>query len=476
MNGGAVTDDKLPFPDSRERPSDWRGPRAWLLPRPDMAVAWLEVIVITLVAIGVAWYADPRDPLHVRSQFPWPWFASVLVALRYGPVQGVASALLLMVSWYLLSPGAGTEPIPKYHFLGGLLLTLICAEFSGAWRLRLRRMFELNRYLDDRVERVTRRLYLLRLSHDRLEQELLSRPTTMRDAIVQLRERLVDAREPGPLPGAQMVLSFLAQHCQLEAAALYSLSQDDEEKLQRVARLGPAVELTAQDPLLAYVLDRGELAHVQAEGLAEHVATPQLLVAPITTSDGRLLGVLSVSRMPFFALNQDTLQLLDVLLGAYADTVVIGPGRAAVRDALPDATDEFAEELARLVRVARDFGIDSRVVAFAFGDHPLALDVQGHILRGRRAPDIAWTPVRPQLRAALVVLLPIASDATVDGYLVRTEASLRETFGGGFSELRVRAQPIALLGGEAPSALARALQAPPLAPSPTSGNVAPLPA
>ena len=452
-----MADDRL-IPDTRERPSDWRGPRAWLMPQPDLAVAWLEIIVITLVAIAIAWFSDPKDPLHIRSQFPWPWLAPVLVALRYGPIQGVASALLLLLSWYVLTPGSGDEAFPKFHFLGGLLLVLICAEFSSAWRLRLRRMFELNRYLEDRVERVTRRLYLLRLSHDRLEQELLSQPTTMRDAIVQLRERLADARGPGQLPGAQTILQFLAQHCQLEAAALYTVSQDGERRVERVARLGPAADLTPGDPLLDYVLERGELAHVQADGIAENAATPQLLVAPITTSDARLLGVLSVSRMPFFALNQDTLQLIDVLLGAYADAVVIGPGRLAVRAMLPDVSDEFGEELARLIRVERNFNIDSRIVVLTFGEHAYTFDAQALILRGRRAPDVAWSPARAHLKSALVMLLPIAGAATVEGYLLRTESALRDTFAGGFAELRIRVVTITLSDPEPLGALARALQ------------------
>jgi polysaccharide biosynthesis protein PelD len=451
--------DERVIPESRERPSDWRGPRAWLMPQPDPAVAWLEILVIMLVAVGIAWLADPKDPLHIHSPFPWPWFAPVVIALRYGAVQGVASSLVLLVSWYLLTPGSLSAVFPKFHFLGGMLLVLVCAEFSSAWRLRLRRTFELNRYLEDRVERVTRRLYLLRLSHDRLEQELLSQPTTMRDAIVRLRERLIDARGPGPLPGAQLMLQFLAQHCQLEAAALHTVSPGGS--VHRVARLGPAADLNEGDPLLRYVLERGELAHVQAEGVAEHAATPQLLVAPITTSDARLLGVLSVSRMPFFALNQDTLQLIDVLLGAYADALASSPERGAISSVLSDISDEFAEELARLMRIEREFSIDSRMVVFTFGEHPFALDAYNHIMRTRRAPDLAWIPVRAHLRSAMVVLLPIARAATVEGYLLRTEAGLRETFAADFAQLRIRTVTIALSDPEPVALLARALAAPP---------------
>lgn len=438
------------------------GGRRWMLPRLSSSTAWIEMLGLTAVALVLGYLADPADPLHTKSQFPWTWFAPVLIALRYGALFGLASAAILIGAWYALTPNSLSIDLPKLQVLGGLLLTMVCGEFSAAWRLRLRRTTELSSYLDDRVERVTRQLYLLRLSHDRLEQELLARPTTMRDALAQLRARFSSSGAPGgrELQGAEAFLQFLAQHCQLEVAAIYASDGESPPAFGRVARLGAAPELLSGDPLLQHVLDTGELAHVQTEGLDRNLPTQYLVMCPIQTSDKRLLGVAAVSRLPFFALNQDQLQLMRVLCGAYADTVAFNPEIERVRAALPDVSDEFADEFVRLVRVERDSSIASHLVVMIFGDSSVAPDAHQLVLRQRRAPDVVWTPAPlagTNERAVFVNLLPISGSATVEGYLVRTEAALRENFGLGLQELHIRTYTIPLSDADPIAALVRAL-------------------
>ena len=318
---------------------------------------------------------------------------------------------------------------------------------------------------DDRVERVTRQLYLLRLSHDRLEQELMSRPTTMRDALAQLRAQLRGLRGDrarARLPGAPEVLQFLAQHCQLEQAAIYAIdnaapSADGVPTFTRAAVLGTPPALQPDDPLLAYVLDSGELAHVQVEGLTESLPTQQIVVCPIQTSDKRLLGVLAVNRIPFFALNTEQLQLMRVLTGAYADGVVMTPALLAIQRALPDAPEDFADELARAERIQREFAISSHIVVMLFGDVPLAQDAFQLVLRQRRAPDVVWTPTRAEHKAVFVNLLPVSGTAAVEGYLVRTENAIRENFATDLQTLRVRSFTISLADPDPAAALSRVL-------------------
>lgn len=412
-------------------------PRAWLLPRPGGVAAGIETAVITLVALGLGLLVDPADPLNTRAGFPWVWFAPVLVALRYGVVPGMASAAGLIAVWYGFHFDKAVET-PKFLFLGGLLMTLVCGEYGAAWRNRLRQATAVSAYLEERVARVTRQLYLLRLSHERLEQELLSQPTTLREALVQLRTRLVAATDTSPIPGAESLLAFLAQQCQLEAAALYASDGADRPTFTRVATIGDPPPLAPDDPLLGFALEEGTVAHLRSDAIVSAVTTPHIAIAPVLTGNGRLLGVLAVSRLPFFALNQDTLQLLAVLLGAYADTIVGRAAARAIATRLPEAPEEFTDELARLLRVQRDHGVDSHLVVMRFGDGDRAIEAREAIVRQRRSPDVAWSPRLPGGRAAFINLLPVSGTASVEGYLLRTEAALREAFAAGFADLGIR--------------------------------------
>jgi hypothetical protein len=54
------------------------------------------------------------------------------------------------------------------------VLTLLCGQFAEVWNARSRRLRGVNAYLEERLTMLTKNHFLLRLSHERLEQDLLS--------------------------------------------------------------------------------------------------------------------------------------------------------------------------------------------------------------------------------------------------------------------------------------------------------------
>ena len=429
----------------------------WLIPRFGGVWIWAETVALTVLAMVLSALADPADPFQIHAQFPWPWFAPVLIALRYGVMPGVASSALLLVGWYGWAPRAPDTDLPKLYFLGGLLLAMACGEYSGLWRTRLRRLTELNLYLEDRVERVTKRFYLLRLSHDLLEQDMLTRPTTLRDALTELRRRVAASAGGVPLPGAQTLLDFLAQTCQLEVAAVYCPSAEPGHGMERAAAIGTPPPLREDDPLLTQAQANAALAHVKSDAVGKPLPTEYLVIAPIIASDKQQLGVLAISRMPFFALTEEAMQTLAVLLSAYADGVTAAGQVLPLIAAYPGLPIEFAEELLKLTRIEREFKLASHIVVLEFRDHPSRLDLFNQVLRQRRTPDVIWRIDNLLGRSILIVLMPLAGPAAVEGYLLRTRTALQEIFGGNFEALAIRASVIALTDPEPLASVQRIL-------------------
>ncbi len=445
--GGSGSTDVHAMKDgSRDDPSAGRGRFSlkWLKTRSRAVSQWLETVAITLIAICFGFWASPEDPFFIKAQFPWAWLAPVLIAQRYGVLMGSSAAAILFGGWYWYTPDALEAEIPKLYFLGGLMLVLLCGEFSGSWQTRLRRMSEVNAYLEDRIERVTKRLYLLRLSHDRLEQDLLARPATLRDALSVLRQRVAAASGDGPLGGAQIVLEFIAQQCQLEVAAIYATRWDLDRHYGRVAEIGDPPELRRDDPLLVFAQERHQLAHVQVGELDRSVPTEHLAVAPIISSDKRVLGMLVVTRMPFFALNEDTLQMLAVLLSAYADGITAAAAVLPVLREHPGCPVDFAEELVKLERIQREFGVTSHIVLISFGEHSDRRDMFQQVLRAKRGPDMIWAIESFLDRSFIINLMPLAGSAAIEGYIVRIQTLLRENFGGDMSDLHITSHAVAL--------------------------------
>ena len=403
---------------------------------------WVEAIAIPLIGILLCYVVSPDDPFFIRTgEFSWAWFAPVLVALRYGVMAGITSSAVLLGAWFVLGNAPNVE-FPKLYFLGGVILVMIAGEYSTTWRTRLRRVGELNAYLTERFTRIMNQLNVLRLSHDALEHDLITQPATLRDALHEMRALMASRSTGGTLPAAQEMIVLLANHCQLEAAALYEIV--DGTHVMR-AKVGDPPQVKGNDTLLEYSMEKRSLAHLQTEGLGTDIPTEHLVVAPVLTSGDELLGVLVVTRMPFFALNEDTLRTMSLLLGLYADSVVVSDKVAEVMTKVPRCPYDFADELVKLVRMQKDYSINSHVVVLAFLPHPERVDMILFATRLRRRFDVQWQFGGGDREATGIAnLMPLASELAVRGYLERMENALKDRFGRDFEELKVRPYVISL--------------------------------
>jgi hypothetical protein len=122
---------------------------------------------------------------------------------------------------------------------------------------------------------------------------------------------------------------------------------------------------------------------------------------------------------------------------------------------VPRCPYDFADELVKLIRMQRDFGINSHVVVMQFGPHPERVDMILFATRLRRRFDVQWQfGGGDRESTGISNLMPLASDIAVRGYLERMEGALKERFGGDFETLHVRPyvismeqhDPLAVLG------------------------------
>lgn len=443
------------------RPLLRRAARARLL-APELLGRWsqsIEVMLIPAAAVALGWFFHPQDPLLVQSLFPWIWFAPALVALRYGVTPGLAGCVPLIVGWFI-AEHLGRLPANfslEYFFAGGLLV-LLCGEYSDIWRDRNLRLEESNIYLAERLSRITKRHLLLNLSHDRLEHEMLARPSSLRDALVRLRAIATAGDARSPMPGAQELLQLLAQYVNIESATLHTLIPHGEnhELGEAVVRLGEPEELRPDDELLRLALQQHQLAHIASHDLSLNRQTQQLVIAPLVAGTDTLVGVLAVTRMPFFALNVENLQMMSVILSYYADSVRSGPAARIIQQRLPGMPVQFAEELARVRGLQERTGMTSQILVMHF-EGELKRTIPAEFLRIKRGLDVYWqTEVQGQ--PVIAILMPLASPSAMAGFIHRIELWLDSRFHGSIESLGVRLRAIDF-GSEDPlQALAAALE------------------
>jgi polysaccharide biosynthesis protein PelD len=436
--------------------------RRFLAPAVARPFAVVESVVLMVVVLAFSRWLQPNDPLLLHGGFPWLWLASLLVSLRYGSLLGLLSGGVMVGAWMLFYPHGGL--FPSLYFAGGLCQTILAGHFGDTWGSRAERASSLNDYLNDRLAALTNSHYLLRLSHERLEKDLLSRPTTLRDSITELRRLSVSdgtaLDKPAkrsidePLRGAAGLLEFVAQACQIEVAALYPV-RNGKIGGESIASIGDAFMLEASDELVAHALRTLAIAHLKDTDSASSVSQ-YLVAAPLVSADGELRAMLVIKRMPFLSLNFDNLQLLLVLLGYYADGVEHSSFVQRILDRVPECPDEFALDLSRLTRLQQKAGVASSLVALVFPRDEAGDSLFEHVIRRRRSLDVMW-PLQTAQKSVLVNLMPATDTTGIDGYLARIEASLTAQFNTDLEGARIGVHTLHLDGGDPGAALSRLL-------------------
>ncbi|MBX3654918.1 MAG: hypothetical protein KF686_12100 [Ramlibacter sp.] len=408
--------------------------RRWIRHHPGLFARVAETVLWPALFVYLAWVSHPANPFYVNEGFPWPWLGPWLIALRYGVGYGAAAAFGLLGAWAWLEPGM---PFPRLYFLGGAITLLVAGEFGSYWRLRVLRLQESLGFLNDKVERLTRRLYLVKLSHDELEYEMVDRPGTLREALIDLRV-LMDRytrdnpTDLGALPGAQMMLDFVVHHCRVESAALYSVRMEPVLALTRVAVVGRPADPQPDDPMVLRALETGHQVHLQ-DALLEKVRRSALIAAtPLVSTERQPFGLMVISNMPFTALTADNLQTIAVLLESYADYLRLSVSAGELLAVWPEAPRGLAGEFGWLTRLRTDYGLESRCVVWR-AEHPRAAEILAEIMKLHSRGETAWRwpldPTRQRGAPCVIALAPFSDAAAMRVYKQRLFDGITQRFG-----------------------------------------------
>ena len=375
-----------------------------------LGVMLLEVIALPLILLLCGYLAEPDDPLWLHSEYHWPWLAPIVVALRYGALAGLGSSAVLLAGWFFFYP-QNQANFPQVYFLGGFITVLLVGEFSSIWRNKTRRAELSHHYADQRLEHLVRQYYLLRLSHDRLEQELIGRPMSMRDALHSLNKESNTQEAPARL------LQLLGQYCQITSASLHAVDADKANP-DVLAQIGPVSSVNMDDPLIAQSLQTRKLCHISQNSTQQ---SQYLVAAPLLDLQGTPYALLVVQEMPFYALQEENLQVIHLFLNYYTDGQSAKALAAPLLQAYPDCPEAFAVELQRLHHMHERAKVRSAVVLLSFSDAAIEQQVPEQLLRMKRMLDEYWLAESATGKKVLAILMPLGTPATAEGFFQRIE-------------------------------------------------------
>lgn len=423
-----------------------------LAPRASGPASWLETILLIGLAIGLGFWLTPEDPLQMHAGFPWLILAPLLSGVRYGFVRGLFSAVLVVAALFALrSSGheAYTQLDPSF-IVGTLVCGMLVGEVRDLWVRRLERLQMANEYRQYRLDEFTRAHQILRVSHDLLEQRVAGSDQSLRSSLLGLREKLRGMPVEGDALSAlaEPIVAMLGQYGALRVAGLYRVDAGAKNIVpQALAMIGVMGPLDAGDDLIKLCLERGELVSVRQElidsGKSSQFSSLQACI-PLIDAEGNLLAILAVRQMPFFAFQDRTLSLLSLLAGHIADLLRRDPQVLQ----LPDAdAQQFTLQLKRSLSDIEQHTLPAGLFAF---EMTRPHDELARLMeRSQRGLDLHLAVRNNREHALLLVLLPLTSPQSAEGYLGRVNLLLHEHFGidSDFDSLGVRVMPFNLEPG-----------------------------
>ncbi len=416
----------------------------------------IEACVLCALALAAGIAVRPEDPLATQAAFPWPCFAVALVGLRYGfPLALLSVGLLHLGSYaYAMSSGYNAWTVPFEYSVGFAILAIVAGEYRETWGRRLDTVERSNAYRQARLEEFTQTYHVLKLSHDRLEQDNAGNQTSLRSSLLTIRGLFTPGTELAH--HAEEVLDLFRRYCAVVSGGFYIVN-DGEIAPEPLARVGNLNDQVLKDPLVLAAIAKRSVTSVNPgnpESMVGRAPGDALVVVPFVDSFTTLRGLLIVSELPFFSYTERTLQLMAILGGQIADFT---RDRRTFPEGLDVESATFVSETLRSLEYAQEHGLNTTLVTISFADQTSAPAYLETIDKQSRGLD-RLLPVGEVGERSALLIMPLTGSEEFGQFLTRFDRYLTDAHGHGAAGLNISAEHMQIHAGTHPRHIAEFIQ------------------
>jgi hypothetical protein len=130
----------------------------------------LEILIFFFILLLIGIYFNKEDPLFLTTIFSPLILLTLSFTLYYGFWIGITILSLAFLYTLFFYP-----QIPTTSILWNAIIILVAGEFKYYWERRIKDTERESIYLYEKLETLKRNYYLLKLSHDQLENNYILR-------------------------------------------------------------------------------------------------------------------------------------------------------------------------------------------------------------------------------------------------------------------------------------------------------------
>jgi len=370
-----------------------------------------EVILISLVGIGISYYFEPKDPLRLKTGRGYFDIIMAVLTLFYGFKAGMILILINSAALLLFY-----KVFPYKYLLWQMLFMLIYSEFHFFWNKKILRLSEENKYLNEKLDNKGYEFFLLKASYDQIVKNYVIKPVSIRSLLGEIKERFAQKDENI----YQWLLFLLRRVGKVEKASLYV--REGARFVER-ANLGERVELDKNDPIVRKAMEhRNILFHT----VAETNATKYKAVIPVFPFDEvEPMGLLLIREIPFLSLNRDNLMLLSIILNYFFEEIRVFQEVHPLRQEIKCCSERMLYEAKKMYSLWKKMRIESTIMKISVRGTEWFDTLREFIEKNVRTIDVFYSDSSD----IMLILLPLTS---LDGAIAakdRLSKLARETFG-----------------------------------------------
>ncbi len=405
-----------------EQQSDWQIRPA--TPKP--LIACIETVLLTAVGILLGHYFVADSVFFATNGFSWLIIGPLLSGLRYGFVYAIVSITLLLIALLLaqnngLPWAAGS--LASFG-MGAVFIAFAVGEFRNLWGRKINRLYETSDYLNTRLDEVTAAFNLIKLSHDRMEQELSS-DSSLRSRLLLVRKQLMqdNTDEANPLlKHGTLILKHLAEFGSIQDAELYPV-ENGKISSDPIASIGSQTPTDLNNALLQEALRKGQTISFKHELLMAEAEAPDLLLAvALVDIHDRVWGLVAVKKMTFRAFNADNIRDLAVIGEHIGNLFDLQTRMGQVNDV---ELQQFQLHLKQCIRNTHRHELPSTVAIIELTDISNAAKIKGLIKKQKRSLDQNWITINLAKQPVIFLLMPFTKQNGAEGYKQRLEQMVK---------------------------------------------------
>lgn len=387
----------------------------------------------------------------VHFHYPWWWLVPLAIALRYGLLHGLGSGLTLIVCQFIAIRLFGSAwSLPPDVTVGGLIATYLAGLYASHSQNRLIEANARLGYLEERLESLTRVFYVTRLSHSRLEENLITKSNNLRSGLAAIAEEIegqdLSGAELPPEP-LQHMLQLLAFYGRIGTSGVFAIV-NGRATSKPLAHIGRRFELSVNDALITGMLDSEGPAYYSVDQILAGQTSNYRVVLPMKAADGSMLALVVIADLPLLAIEEENLLTLAAMTAYVTDALRARQISHPVRDALPDCPADMALNWRRLGHLNRSANVRSSWVRLRPQEN-FSTGVVEVIKSARRGLDSYWFNPTGLPEHSILVLLPLAGPGAVRGFLDRIDALCRQHLDLPLDALGWRAEHAVIQSGSA---------------------------